>query len=119
MSYNLIYGIGKSPQQALIYAKVNEIGHETNTRFLKKTKVKCLDFNKDKLEIYLFMVYNIKNIDRELTTSELNANNELTKYYGKKELKNIIDIYSSLNTDISLCFIDSKYEDYNLYKFLY
>ena len=54
-----------------------------------------------------------------LTTSELNANNELTKYYGKKELKNIIDIYSSLNTDISLCFIDSKYEDYNLYKFLY
>ena len=119
MSYNLIYGIGKTPQQALIYAKVNEIGHETNTRFLKKTKVKCLDFDKDKLEIYLFMVYNIKNIERELTTSELNANNELTKYYGKKELKNIIDIYSSLNTDISLCFIDSKYEDYNLYKFLY
>ena len=119
MSYNLIYGIGKTPQQALIYAKVNEIGHETNTRFLKKTKVKYLDFNKDKLEKYLFMVYNTLNIDRELTSSELNANNELTKYYGKPELKNIIDIYSSLNTDVAICFIDSKSGDYNLYKFLY
>ena len=119
MSYNLIYGIGKTPQQALIYAKVNEIGHETNTRFLKKTKVKLLDFNKNNLDTYLFMVYDTLNIVRGLTTSELNAKNELTKYYGKKELKNIMDIYSSLNTDISICFIDSKSEDYNLYKFLY
>ena len=39
MSYYAVYGKGRNPDEGLIYAKVNEIGHNTNTSFLKKTNV--------------------------------------------------------------------------------
>ena len=37
MSYNGIYGKGKTPEEALVYSKVNEIGHGSKPLFLKKT----------------------------------------------------------------------------------
>jgi hypothetical protein len=123
MSFNAIYGKGNTPQQALVYAKVNEIGHNTNPRFLKKTNAMCINYkNTNRLQEQLFTCYNIK--DREdqrlaFTTSELNSKKELLDYYGKDKLNEILTLYENINSDISLCFIITKSNDYNLYKFLY
>jgi len=123
MSFNAIYGKGKTPQQALVYAKVNEIGHNTNPRFLKKTNAMCIYYkNTHRLQEQLFMSYNIKDIEEQrltLTTSELNSKKELLEYYGKDKLNEIFTIYENINSNISLCFIINKSNDYNLYKFLY
>ena len=120
MSFNRIYGIGNTPNEALIYAKVNEIGHNTRPNFLRKTQIKYLEYsNNSVLELKLITTYLIRNVNRELTTTELNARNDLLEYYGKKELNTIMDIFGNVNSDITVCFLDSKSNDYNLYKFLY
>ena len=64
MSFNGIYGKGNTPDKALVYAKVNEIGHGSNPLFLKKTSVKYLG-NHQNLDILLFMSYNTMDLNRE------------------------------------------------------
>ena len=117
MSYNGIYGKGKTPEEALVYAKVNEIGHGTKPLFLKKTRVKYLG-NHSNLDTQLFMAYNTQSLNRDLTSTEANAKKKLIELYGSTELNKIYDIYKNVNDEV-LCFMINKYSDYNLYKFLY
>jgi hypothetical protein len=119
MSYNRIYGKGTTPEQALLYSKINEIGHNTKTPFLKKTRVKYLEYkNINELETQLVLSSNLDTLDREMTTSESNARKKLQEYYGD-ELVNIYEIYNNPQSTIALCFLISKCKDYKLYKFLY
>ena len=120
MSYNVIYGKGRNPNEALIYAKVNEIGHNTNPSFLKKTNVMYLDYrNINTLQEKLFIIYSSRNLIREKTTTELNTNKDLIEYYGKEILDSIIDLYGNPTNDTTIGFLVSKSKDYNIYKFLY
>ena len=120
MSYNRIYGKGTTPEQALLYSKINEIGHNTKTSFLKKTRVKYLEYkNTNLLETQLVLSSNLDTLDRVLSTSESNARKQLEEYYGDEELVNIYDIYNNPQSEIAICFLISKCKDYNLYKFLY
>jgi len=118
MSYNGIYGKGKTPEEALVYAKVNEIGHGTKPIFLKKTRVKYIG-NHSNLDTQLFMAYNTHNLNRDLTSTEANAKKKLIELYGSTELNKIYDIYKNVNDEEVLCFMINKSNDYNLYKFLY
>ena len=123
MSFNRIYGIGKTPKAAFYFAKINEIGHHTDTEFLLKTTIKYLKFkDPDKLELLLFRAYNIKAINRErdLTKTEENAYKILVNYYGKQFLKEIYKIYRNKKGNTSICFKVGVYEGgYNIYKFLF
>jgi len=120
MSYYAIYGKGRNPNEALIYAKVNEIGHNTNTSFLKKTNVMYLDYNNvNTLQEKLFTSYLIRNINREKTTSELNSKKDLIHYYGKEKFDAILEVYGNPTNDTTIGFLLSKTKDYNIYKFLY
>jgi hypothetical protein len=118
MSFNGIYGKGKTPNEALIYAKINEIGHGTKPLFLKKTRVKYLG-NHRNLETLLFMSYNTHNLNRYLTNTESDAKKNLIELYGSTELNKIYEIYMNVNGEEVLCFMINKSNDYNLYKFLY
>jgi hypothetical protein len=116
MSYNIIYGIGCSPEEALLYSKINEIGHRTNPRFLKKTNVKYLEYTPT-LETDLFM--SSLQYDRELTISEAKSIKKLKDNYGENEFNTIMDIYRDIDSNYSICFKIDTSEEYNLYKFLY
>jgi hypothetical protein len=116
MSYNIIYGKGSTPEEALLYSKINEIGHGTKPRFLKKTNIKYLEYTPT-LETDLFM--SSYQCDRELTISEKNANKRLIECYGEEELKTIMDIYSDIDSEYSICFKIDTSNVQNLYKFLY
>ena len=61
MSYNRIYGKGTTPEQALLYSKINEIGHNTKTSFLKKTRVKYLEY-KNKYPDIIKPIFHKKNL---------------------------------------------------------
>jgi hypothetical protein len=116
MSYNIIYGKGRSPEEALLYSKINEIGHGTRPRFLKKTNIKYLEYTPT-LETDLFMAS--LQYDRELTISELNAKTKLKDYYGENEFNTIMDIYRDIDSNYSICFKIDTSDGQNLYKFLY
>jgi hypothetical protein len=116
MSYNRIYGKGSTPEEALLYSKINEIGHGTKPRFLKKTNIKYLEYTPT-LETDLFM--SSHQCDRELTISEENANKRLIECYSEEELKTIMDIYSDIDSEYSICFKIDTSNGQNLYKFLY
>ena len=118
MSFNGIYGIGKTHNEALIYAKVNEIGHATKPLFLKKTKVKYLGEHSN-LDILLFMSYNTHELNRDLTSSESNAKKKMIELYGSTELNKIYEIYRNPDGEEVLCFMINKSNAYILYKFLY
>jgi len=118
MSYNGIYGKGKTPNKALVYAKVNEIGHGSKPLFLKKTAVKYLGHHQN-LDTLLFMSYNTHNLKRDLTDCEANAKKKMIELYGSTEVNKIYDIYRDVNGKEVLCFMINKSNDYNLYKFLY
>ena len=117
MSYNIIYGKGNTPKEALLYAKINEIGHGTKPRFLKKTNVKYLEYTST-LETDLVM--SSLQCDRELTISEKNAKKRLIECYGE-EFNTIMDIYRDIYSKYSICYkIESDTSnELNLYKFLY
>lgn len=123
MSFNRIYGIGKTPESAFYFAKINEIGHNTDTKFLLKTKIKYIKFNNpDKLELLLFRAFDTKAIyqKRDLTKTEINAYKVLVSYYGKKNLKEIYKVYRNKKGDTTLCFKVRHYNGgYNVYKFLF
>ena len=103
-----------------LYSKINEIGHNTHTSFLKKTNVKYLEHpNSNVLETQIVLSSNLDTLNRELSTSESNARKKLEEYYGAKELKKIYEIYNNPQSQIAICFLISKCKDYNLYKFLY
>ena len=116
MSYNIIYGKGRSPKEALLYSKINEIGHGTTPRFLKKTNIKYLECTPT-LETDLFMTS--LQYDRELTISEAKSIKKLKDYYDEEELKTIMDIYSDIDSEYSICFKIDTSNGQNLYKFLY
>jgi hypothetical protein len=116
MSYNIIYGKGSTPEEALLYSKINEIGHGTKPRFLKKTNIKYLEYTPT-LETDLFM--SSYQCDRELTISEAKSIKKLKDYYGEEEFTNIIDIYSDIDSKYSICFKIDTSNGQNLYKFLY
>jgi len=119
MSYNIIYGKGRTPKEALLYAKINEIGHGTKPSFLKKTNVKYLEYS-NTLQADLFI--SSLTYDRELTTTETKAIKNLKKTYCEEEEYNtILNIYRDINSNYSLCYkIDSDTSnEINLYKFLY
>jgi len=118
MSFNGIYGKGKTPTEALIYAKINEIGHGTKPLFLKKTKVKYLGIHTN-LDTLLFMSYNTHELNRDLTSSESNAKKKMIELYGSTELNKIYEIYRNPDGEEVLCFMINKSNAYNLYKFLY
>ena len=120
MSYNSIYGKGITPGEALLYSKINEIGHNTKPIFLKKTKIKYLDYtNNNLLETHLFIGNRHNIVDRNFTISEININRQLIEYYGVKELNNIYNIYNNPKSNITICLLISKCNTYNLYKFIY
>ena len=82
MAYNKIYSIGLTAQEAFINAKINEIGHNTNTTFLKKTKLKVINYkDPSKLEIYLLMISNLDNLNREVTKYEDDTYNKMVDYF--------------------------------------
>jgi len=118
MSYRKIYGIGNTPEEALLYAKINEIGHGTKPNVLKKTDVKCLEYSKT-LELDLFSAS--LTYDRELTTTETQAIKNLKNTYCDEDFNTILDIYRDIDSNYSICFkIDSDTStEQNLYKFLY
>jgi len=119
MSYHKIYGIGSTPKEALLYAKINEIGHGTKPSFLKKTNVKYLEYTST-LETDLFMS-SVDYGSREPTISEEKAIKKLKNDYGEDEFNTIMNIYSDKNSKYSICFkfrSDSSNKR-NLYKFLY
>jgi len=118
MSYNGIYGKGKTPEEALIYAKVNEIGYGSKPLFLKKTDVKYLGHHQN-LDTLLLISYNSNNLRRDLTECETNSKKKMIELYGSTELNKIYDIYRDVNGKEVLCFMINKSNDYNLYKFLY
>jgi hypothetical protein len=118
MSFNGIYGKGKTPKEALVYAKVNEIGHGSKPLFLKKTSVKYLG-NHLNLDTLLFMTYNTPNLNRDLTDCEANSKKKMIELYGTTELNKIYAIYMNPDGKEVLCFMINKSNDYNLYKFLY
>ena len=76
MSYNGIYGKGKTPEEALIYTKVNEIGHGSKPLFLKKTAVKYLGHHQN-LDTLLLISYNSNNLMRDLTECETNSKKKM------------------------------------------
>jgi len=119
MSYNIIYGKGRTPKEALLYAKINEIGHGTKPSFLKKTNVKYLEYS-NTLQADLFMA-SLDFRTREPTISEEKAKKKLKNNYGEQEYNTIIDIYRNIDSNYSICYkIDSDTSnDINLYKFLY
>ena len=118
MSYNIIYGKGRTPTEALLYAKINEIGHGTKPSFLKKTNVKYLEYS-NTLETDLFMAS--LEYDRELTISETQAINKLNDKYGDDEFNSIMEIYRNIDNKYSLCFkiVSDTSNEQKLYKFLY
>jgi hypothetical protein len=116
MSYRKIYGIGNTPEEALLYAKINEIGHRSKTRFLKKTNVKCLEYSKT-LETDLFSAS--LTYDRELTISEAKSIKNLKNTYCDKDYNIILDIYRDIDSNYSICFKIDTSNEQNLYKFLY
>ena len=118
MSYNGIYGKGKTPEEALVYSKVNEIGHGSKPLFLKKTNVKYLGHHQN-LDTLLLISYNSNNLTRDLTECETNSKKKMIELYGSTELNKIYDIYRDVNGKDVLCFMINKSNDYNLYKFLY
>lgn len=117
MSYHKIYGIGNTPKEALLYSKINEIGHGTKPRFLKKTDVKYLEYTPT-LETDLVM----SSVDfgsREPTISEEKAIKKLKNNYGEQEFNTIMDIYRNIDSKYSICFKIDTSNKRNLYKFLY
>lgn len=121
MSYKKIYGIGKTPEQALVYTKVNEIGYGNYS--FKKNRVYFVEIPKNRTKVYsfdvdIFIYYNIYNIDRDLSTTEANVKESFESFYDRNTLKKIISIYDN-NSDICLCFKVGEWGDNNLYKFLY
>lgn len=118
MSYNIIYGKGRTPKEALLYAKMNELGHETKPSFLKKTNVKYLKYTKT-LDLDLFI--SSLTYDRELTKTESQSIKNLKNTYCDEEYNTIIDIYRDITSNYTLCYkIDSDTSnELNLYKFLY
>mgnify|MGYP005653705059 CR=1 FL=1 len=115
MSYNRIYGKGSTPEEALLYSKINEIGHGTKPRFLKKTNIKYLEYTPT-LETDLFM--SSYQCDRELTISETQAINKLKDKYGDDEFNSIMEIYRNIDNKYSLCFkiVSDTSNEQNLYK---
>ena len=119
MSFNIIYGKGRNPKEALIYSKVNEIGYGTKPRFLKKTNVKYLEYrNTNTLETLLHLSY-FGKCNRDPSSSEENSRRSLIDYYGVKEFNAIMDIYSNIDSEYTICFKIGTSNGYNLYKFLY
>lgn len=119
MSYNVIYGKGSTPKEALLYAKINEIGHGTNPSFLKKTNIKYLEYS-NTLQTDLFMA-SLDFRTREPTISEEKAIKKLKDTYGEQEFNTILNIYKDTKSKYCLCFkidYDSS-NDLYLYKFLY
>jgi len=118
MSYNIMYGKGRTPKEALLYAKINEIGYGNKSSFLKKTNVKYLEYT-NTLQTDLFI--SSLTYDRELTTTETQAIKNLKNTYFEEEYNNIVDIYKDINSNYSICYkIDSDTSnEINLYKFLY
>ena len=83
MSFCRINGYGDTAEEAFVYAKINEIGYNSNPSFLKKTMVMLIE-NRTKLELNLFMSYNLfnKKLDREPTKAETEALQTLKTDYG-------------------------------------
>lgn len=128
MSFNRIYGYGETPHKAFITSKMNEIGCNIATPFLKKTRIYSIrkpdDLEGDLLELYIIVSCGVKSLEgvRGLTTTEANYYNNLVELYGIKELEKICRIYRGLDDykDMSLCIrMDTLYEGYNVYKFLF
>lgn len=120
MSFHRIYGIGNNIKEAFITSKINEIGHGVNTSFIKKTKVREIKYNNpSKLETQLFAIHNIWMLDRELTSFELDSYNKLKKYYGEEDLDEILAIYCSTFSPVTLGFKIDRKNNKNVYKFLF
>lgn len=114
MSFHRIFGYGDTAEEALIYSKINEIGHKTiPTLFLKKTNVKLIE-NMDKLELNLFMGY---NLHRDSTKTELDALTSLEKQFSEKELKDIMDIYRNPECNTVICF--REINNFGPFKYMY
>lgn len=129
MSFNRIYGYGTNIKEAFIDTKINEIGYLSSQtlkrekklrRFLKKTKVKYIDYdNPKKLETELFIVHDLERIKRELTTYEKKSLKKLRKYFGIKQLNEILKIYKNKEGNCVIGFKVDKKGKINKYKFLF
>ena len=129
MSFNRIYGYGTNIKEAFIDTKINEIGFLSSQtlkrekelrRFLKKTKVKYVDYdNPKKLETELFIVHDLERIKRELTAYERKCLIKLRKYFGIQKFNEILKIYRNKEGNSVIGFKVDKRGKINKYKFLF
>lgn len=118
MSFHRIFSFGDTPEQALIYAKINEIGYNTKSiRFLKKTEIELVD-NISKLELKLYLVHDIKNNPSQIKTEALI---NLKKNFSEEKLNKILNIYCNPNSERVICLKEeNNFGIYkNMYRFLY
>ena len=118
MSFCRINGYGDTAEEAFVYAKINEIGYNSNPSFLKKTMVMLIE-NRTKLELNLFMSYNLfnKKLDREPTKAETEALQTLKTDYGEKKLESIFKVYNNPDSETVICFKEDN--NFGKFKFMY
>ena len=132
MLYRVVIGKGKTPEEALLFARINQIGYDEGIKknsISKKTNVLEVpiekvryDSNKLIMAIHFAQAYyNYKKLDSEakekrgFTNSEYSYYCILVKKFGDDFFTKIMDIYNSKDSEDCLAV---KCET-NMYKLMY
>ena len=132
MLYRVVIGEGRTAEEALLFARINQIGYDKDIKqnsISKKTYVLEIPIEKVRYDSRKLIMaihfaqayYNYTNLDsqekekRGFTNSEYSYYCLLLKKLGEEMFNKMVEIYNSKNSDSCLAVKCEK----NMYKILY
>ena len=108
MCYRRAYSFGKTPDEALVLFKYNELSHgnEITTSEIFEIK-KPKNISSKRFELYLNFCINY-DLDREKTKPEKRAYDYLTSVYGYSDFKKLMSQYRMKNSNNAIIYINNE-----------